>query len=144
MPIEFFVSTDEEVKITNDFERFVELTCQYNIIAMGANDLKTVRDISNFFLQNEDFVPNQIIQSVCCFYSGKTFQINVYKFDKEFTKAIARIEHSKLDTPESIEYWHSKGYFSQAIWNAVYGLHNLCIFAVRDNKDVYMFQDIDD
>jgi hypothetical protein len=144
MSIEFFVSTDEEVENTNDFDDFVELGCQYNIIASGANDFKTVRDIYNFFIQNEDFVPNQIIKTLNCLYSGEKFRLNIYKFDKRFTELVAKIEHSQLDTTETIEYWHTRNYYSMGTWNAFFGLHNLCKFAVRDNKDVFIYEEINE
>lgn len=144
MSIEFFVSDDDEVENISNFDELFDMMSRYNIIASGANDFKTVRDISNFFLENDDYVPTEAIKPQKFLEDDKTIKVNIYKFDKLFTSSVAEIEHEKLKSPEAIEYWHSRGYFSQGTWNAFFGLHNLCIFAVRDNKDIYIYEEINE
>jgi hypothetical protein len=144
MSIDFFVSTDSELNATNNVDELFELLFQYNLNASGVNDFKTVRDISNFFLKNDIYVPTEIVKTYHFVDSDKNFKVNVYKFDKVFTEEVAKIEQDKIDNLEAIEYWHSRGYFSQGTWNAIYGLHNLCIFAVRDNKNIYIYEEINE
>lgn len=144
MSIEFFVATEEELANLNDIDELFEQMSQYGIIATGANDFKTVRTISSFFLQNEDSVPNEVIKTLNFVHKDEKFIINIYKFEKEFTQGVASIDKEQLNTPEAIKYWQSRGYFSQGTWNAIYGLYNLCNFAVRDNKDIYIYEEINE
>jgi hypothetical protein len=143
MSIEFFVSTDSELNAINNFDELFELLFQYNLNASGANDFKTVRDISNFFLKNEIYVPTEIVKTYHGVALDINFTVNVYKFDKVFTEEVAKIERDKIDNLEAVEYWQSRGYFEMGTWNAIYGLHNLCIYAVEDNKDIYIYEEID-
>src|SRR4051812_19592063 len=132
MSIEFFVATDDELAKIDDIDELFDLSFQYDINAAGANNFEAVRDLCKFFFQDEIYVPNQVIKTLNDVLDNQNYTFRIYKIDQKFVEGVANFEKSKLDNSEASKYWHSKYYHSQAIWNCMYGVHNLCLYAVRD------------
>ena len=139
--LEFFVATDDEVANLDDFERLFELICKYEIIASGAKNFQDFKLLSNFFLQNEKYVPKKIVKTIRKTLKNEKLIFDIYKLERTFTKNVARIEKDKLANPDSIEFWQSRGYFSQGTWNCIFGVHNLCNFAIKDGKNLYLVEE---
>lgn len=142
MSLEFFVATDVEVADLNNFENLVELIFRYEICASGANNFQDFNLLTKFFLQNnEDYIPKEIIKIINENLDGRDYIFKIYRLESKLVENIARIDKAKLNDPSSIHYWHSRGYFEQNIWNCVFGVNNLCNFAVRDNRNLYLVND---
>jgi hypothetical protein len=143
MSLEFFVATDDEVTDLNDFESLVNLTFRYKICASGAGNFQDFKLLLEFFLQNEDYVPNKVIKSCEEKFEDVNLKFEIYKLKRKLIENVAQIDKAKLDNPISIEFWQSRGYFSQGTWNYIFGFHNLCNYAVRDGKNLYLVEIIE-
>jgi hypothetical protein len=143
MSLEFFVATDDEVVNINDFENLVNLTFRYDICASGAENFQDFKLLLKFFLQNEDYVPKELLKTVREKSENGSFSFEIYKLERNVIENVAQIDKAKLDNPDSIEFWQSRGYFSQGTWNCIFGFHNLCNYAVRDGKNLYLVEIIE-
>ncbi len=141
MSLEFFVATDAEVARLNDWAELFDLVSRYGIIASGAENFKDFKLLSNFFLQGEEYFPKKIIKTIQEHIEDETYRFGIYKLERNFIENVAQIDKAKLDNLDSIEYWQSRGYYEQGIWNCVYGVHNLCNYAIRDGKNLYILEE---
>lgn len=138
MPLDFFVATDDEVANLNVLENLVELICRYEISACGANNIQDFKLLSEFFLQYEENVQKEFIKTLKGNLFDENYTFDIYKLERKFIENVAQIDKEMLDNEDSVKFWQSRGYFEQGIWNCVYGVHNLCNYAVRDSKNLYL------
>jgi hypothetical protein len=147
MSIEFFVATNDEFKRINNFDDIFNLMDFYQIGASGANNFQAIHSLSQLFFQNEKHVPTEVLSELNYEFQEERGVIKFYKLDQDFIKVAAsnnkkeqRLELDKI-WRES-EYWKSRGNQGFGISNCLYGLISLCEFAVRDSKNVYLFEEL--
>ncbi len=149
MSFDFLLATDEEIlglRIENEKSLIdtLDLWLESNNLEMGSNDFQGVKDLANFFLLSEDSVPNEIINEFSLELDKKLITYKLYQFEKDFIERVAKFDEKKLDDLNAIEFWQSRGYFSPVIWCAMYGLHRLSKSAIRENKNIYLLEEINE
>ena len=149
MSFDFLMATDEEIsslRIKNDKDLIetIEKWLKSNSLEMGPNNFQGIKDLVSFFLQDEDFVPKEVVKEFRLKMDGKPLIYKIYRFEKEFIKGVAKFEKKRLDDSNAIEFWQSRGYGSPAIWCAMYGLYKLSKFAVQENKNIYLWEETDE
>lgn len=149
MSIDFVTANDAEIKNLKKIDDLFNLQDIYGIHAPGAHDFQAINSISQSFFQDESQVPNEIVFELDWEFENKPLKIIFYKLNAEFVTKIASFENDdvvwELDRVwKDSNYWKSRGGGGFGASNCLFGLRNLCQYAVRDNKNVYLLEEIDE
>lgn len=143
-------ATDDEIVNLKSIDDLFDLEKKYRIGASGAYDFQAIISLSQLFFQNEDYVPKEVFFELYWEFESKPCLIKFYKLEQEFIEKVATVvEDEKLyllgRNWGNSEYWQNRNYSGgMGLYNCLFGLNNLCKFAVRDNKNVYLMEEINE